>query len=152
MLHLPCIKPCYHGTKSISCRTMLPSSSTSVLAGGRLSCFDLQEHPPRRYCDVLQEKYALHPLEPMMVPCPSSKTLGPATSNFEPQAQITSVSTFTQECPDFLPSWQDYSCSSRYAGIFVRGKLRCKPTLALSSRAPFAGAEAVPGLRSPWAV
>ena len=39
-----------------------------------------------------------------MVPCPSSKTSGPATNNFEHQAQITSVSTFTQECPDFLPS------------------------------------------------
>ena len=59
-----------------------------------------------------------------MVPCPSSKTLGPATNNSERHAQITSVSTFTQECPDFLPSCQDYSCSCRYAGIFVRGKLR----------------------------
>ena len=131
------MKPFYHVTNSISCKTMLPSSNTSVLAGGRLSCLDVQEHPPRRYCDVLQEKYALHQLEPMMVPCPSSKTLGPATNSFEHQAQITSVSIFTQECPDFLPSCQDCSRYSRSASNF-RGKLRS--SAALCSRAPFAGA------------
>ena len=96
-----------------------------------MSTTELLEHPPRRYCEVLQEKYALHQLEPVMVPCPSSKTLGPATNSFEHQAQITAISTFTQECPDFLPSCQDCSRYSRYASNVSEASCavpRCKPT------------------------
>ena len=128
---------------------MLPSSSTSVLAGGRLGCCDLQEHPPRCYCNFLQEKYALHQLEPTMVPCPSSKTLGPPTDNFEHQAQITSVSTFTQECQiscqvakttPVTPGMQAVRGTSRPIaadiGLILHGSVRMGPLVIKGALSP----------------
>ena len=42
-------------------------------AGERQNCFDLQEHKTRRGCEFLKDTYAIHqPVEPLMVPCPSS--------------------------------------------------------------------------------
>ena len=80
-----------------------------------------------------------------MVPCPSSKTLGPATNNFrhDHEAQITSVSTFTQECPAKLARLLLLLQVCRQFLAQFRGISR--PIAALSS---FAWAEAVPGLRS----
>ena len=90
-----------------------------------------------------------------MVPCPSSKTLGPATNNFEHQAQITSVSTFTQECPDFLPSCQDYSCSSVRRDICQRQVAQfrgaSRPIASDIGLILFAGAEARPRAPFAWA-
>ena len=130
---------------------MLPSSNTSVLAGGRLGCCDLQEHSPRCYYDFLQEKYALHQLEPTMVPCAYNKTLGPATNNFEHQAQITSVSTFTQECQIFCqvakttpvtPGMQAVRGTSRPIaadiGLILLGSVRMGPLIIKGALSPLA--------------
>ena len=129
---------------------LLHSCNVDGSTGQAAHSLDLQEHPPRRYCDVLQEKYALHQLEPMMVPCPSSKTLGPATNSFEHQLLALSLRNALISCQvgktaPVTPGMQ--AICQRQVEQF-RGASR--PIAAdIGSRAPFAGAEAVPVCMGP---